>query len=120
MPKGSASSYSTGFASGHIDHALNPEGQMKQYKMEEKETHQAPRVLPYEFSNLPQYYANIVDNAITASKILEDLVRDGEWENDPELMKLKNNTDKLIVYFNQTVDDVLDNFTIGDSVDNDE
>lgn len=110
MPK---SSYSTGFATGSIDHNLNPEGQMKKYKTEERETHEAPQILPYEFSALPQHYAEVVDNLISASKALENVLRDGKWENNPDLMKLKNNTDKAVMYFMQNVDVALDSVTVG-------
>lgn len=110
---GGKSSYSTGFASGAIDHDLNPEGQMKQYKSEEKDS-TAPTILPYEFSELPVYYSTIVDNAIRASKTMENILRNGQHENDPDLQKLKNNTDKMIVYLTQNVDWILDKFTIGD------
>ena len=113
---GGKSAYSTGFASGKIDHDLNPEGQMKQFKREEKES-TAPNILPYELGALPNYYAEIVDNAISASKTLENLLRNGEYENDKDLQKLKNNTDKMIIYLSQNVDQVLDKFTIGDKVD---
>lgn len=109
------SSYSTGFASGHIDHDLNPEGQMKQYKTEEKEA-KAPTILPYEFQELPENFATIVDNAIRASKTMENLLRNGQYENDPDLMKLKDNTDKIIVYLTQNVDITLDKFTIGEKI----
>lgn len=112
---GGKSAYSTGFASGKIDHDLNPKGQMKQYKTEEKEA-KASNVLPYEFSQIPQYYADIVDNAIRASKTIENILRNGEYENDPDLQKLKNNTDKMIVYLTQNVDWILDKFTIGDKM----
>ena len=110
MPK---SSYSTGFATGSIDHNLNPEGQMKKYKTEEIDTHEAPQILPYEMGQLPQYYAEAVDNLISASKTLENVLRDGKWQNNPELMKLKNNTDKAVMYFMQNVDPALDSVTIG-------
>ena len=105
--------YSTGFATGKINHELNPEGQMHKYKSEERDTHESSRVLPYELSTLPLLYAGVVDNAMQASKTLEGILREGKWENDPDLMKLKNNTDKALYYFMQTVDSTLDKHTIG-------
>lgn len=115
MSKGD-SPYVTAFASGKVDMELDPSFQMKKYKAEEKETHDAPSVLPFELKDLPRYYAEVVDNGIRASKTIEDLIRAGQYENNKELVKLKRDTDKMIMHFMQTVDPTLDNFLIGDNL----
>lgn len=116
------SPYSTGFATGKINYELNPAGQMKRYKTEEKETYEAPRTLPYEMGNLPQYFGNIVDNAIQASKNLENVLKEEDLDNRKDLEKLKINTDKIIMYLVENVDNILDKFTIGakNNADDDE
>jgi hypothetical protein len=109
------SPYSIGSAP-KVQYDLNPKLQMKKYKTEEKDTHQAPFMLPYEMGQLPEYYANIVDNAIQASKTLEDLLKSKEYKNKEDLLKLKKNTEKIVMYLLQNVDATLDKFTIGDNV----
>lgn len=116
----SDSPYSTGFASGKIDFDLNPSAQMRRYKTEEKETYEAPRTLPYEMGNLPQYFGDMVDSALQASRVLEDLLKSETIEHREDLIKLKNNTDKIIMYLIQNVDTTLDKFTIGGKNNNDD
>lgn len=119
MAKGD-SPYSTGFASSKIDHNLDPLVQMRQYEREEKETHSAPNTLPYEMGELPQYFANIVDNGLQACKVLEDLIKSKNVKHKESLVALKKNTEKAIMYFLKTVDPTLDKFVIGGSMEADD
>lgn len=107
------SPYSTKFASGEIDYDHDPRTQMKNWKKEEKETHYAPNVLPYEMANLPEYYGNMVDNGIQACKTLEVALKSKDFKNKKQLLKLKDNTEKMVVYLLQNVDSVLEKHTIG-------
>lgn len=107
------SSYSTKFASGDIDHELDPRTQMRKWKKEEKETHYAPNVLPYEMANIPDFYGNMVDNGIQACKAIEVALKSKEFKNKKELLKLKENTEKMVVYLLQNVDKILEQYTIG-------
>jgi hypothetical protein len=107
------SPYSTKFASPDIDHNLDPSGQMKKYKREERETHNAPNTLPYEMQNLPTYFGNMVDNGMQAAKTIEDLLKTKDVEHKKELLKLKRDTEKMVVYLMQNVDNVLERYTIG-------
>ena len=107
------SPYSTKFASGKIDHDLNPTTQMKQFKREEKDTHYAPNILPYEMGNLPEYYSTMVDSGIQASKILETVLKSKEVRHKKELLKLKKATEKIVVYLLKNVDSILEKQTIG-------
>lgn len=119
MAKGD-SPYSTGFASGKVDFDIDPLVQMRQYKREERETHSAPNTLPYEMAELPQYYANIVDNGLQACKVLDDLLKNKNVKNKKHLLNLKRNTEKSIMYFLKTVDATLDKFVIGGRLDSNE
>lgn len=119
MAKGD-SPYSTGFASSKIDNNLDPLVQMRQYEREEKETHSAPNTLPYEMGELPQYFANIVDNGLQACKVLEDLIKSKNVKHKKDLVTLKKNTEKAIMYFLKTVDPTLDKFVIGGSMEADD
>lgn len=107
------SSYSTKFASGEIDRDHDPRTQMRNWKKEEKETHYAPNVLPYEMANLPDFYGNMVDNGIQACKVLEAALKSKEFKNKKQLLKLKDNTEKMVVYLLQNVDSTLEKYTIG-------
>ena len=107
------SSYSTKFASGEIDHDLNPKTQMRKWKKEEKETHYAPNVLPYEMGSLPDFYGNMVDNGIQACKAIEVALKSKEFKNKKEFLKLQKNTEKMVVYLLQNVDKTLEKYTIG-------
>lgn len=108
-----SSPYSTKFASGEIDHDLDPRTQMKKFKAEEKETHYAPNILPYEMANLPEYYGNMVDGGIQASKILESLLKNKEIKHKKQLLGLKKATDKIVMYLLKNVDSILEKQTIG-------
>jgi hypothetical protein len=119
MAKGD-SPYSTGFASGKLDYNLDPLVQMRQYEREEKETHSAPTTLPYEMGELPQYYANIVDNGLQACKVLEGLLKSKNVKHKESLINLKKNTEKAIMYFLKTVDPTLDKFVIGGKMESDD
>jgi len=112
----SNSPYSTAIASGSIDFnfdsSLNPSEQMRKYKTDEKEA-KAPHTLPFEFGELPQQMANIVDNAFSASKNLENLLKMEEFQKNGELIKLKGNLEKIIMYLMRNGDKTLEKFTIG-------
>lgn len=112
MAKGD-SPYSTGFASGKLDYNLDPLVQMRQYEREEKETHSAPHTLPYEMGELPQYFANMVDNGLQACKVMEDCLKSKNVKNKKALLKLKINTEKAVMYLLEHVDQTLDKFVIG-------
>ena len=107
------SPYSTKFASGEIDHNLDPRTQMRKYKKEEYETYKAPNILPYELGDLPEYYSNVVDNAMQASRIIENALKTNEIRNKKELLELKQNTDKIVYYLVKNVDRILEKQTIG-------
>lgn len=115
MAKGD-SPFATGFASRKIDHNLKTDAQMKKYKTEEALTSKGEPILPYEMANLPTYYADMVEGAISASKNLEEILKNPnlvpEEEEAEELRKLKNNTDKIIYYLLENVDKTLSQFTI--------
>jgi hypothetical protein len=113
----SNSPYSTAIASGAIDFdfesSLNPSEQMRKYKTDEKEA-KAPHTLPFEFGELPQQMANIVDNAFAASRNLENLLKMEEFQKNGELIKLKGNLEKIIMYLIKNGDRILSEYTIGD------
>jgi len=112
----SNSPYSTAIASGAIDFdfesSLNPSEQMRKYKTDEKEA-KAPHTLPFEFGELPQQMANIVDNAFVASKNLENLLKMEKFQKNRKLIKLKGNLEKIIMYLLKNGDKTLEKFTIG-------
>ncbi len=105
--------YSTKFASPEIDHDHDPITQMKNYKREERETHNGPNALPYEMQNLPTYFGSMVDNGMQAAKCIEDLLKTKDVKHKEELLKLKKNTEKMVLYLMQNVDYVLEKYTIG-------
>jgi hypothetical protein len=113
MPSQGASPYSTKFASGEIDHDYDPATQMRIFKKEEKETHTGPNTLPYEMSNLPTYFGEMVDNGIQACKTIETLLRSPEIKHKKALFNLKRNTEKAVIYLLQNVDTTLEKYTIG-------
>ena len=112
----SNSPYSTAIASGSIDFdfesSLNPSQQMRKYKTEEQEA-KAPHTLPFEFGDLPQCLANIVDNAFDASTKLENILKMEDYKNNSELSRLKGNLEQIIVYLMKNGDKTLSKFTIG-------
>lgn len=112
----SNSPYSTAIASGAIDFdfesSLNPSQQMRKYKTDEKLAN-APDVLPFEFGDLPQNLANIVDSAFAASSKLENILKMEKYQKDGDLIKLKGNLEKIIVYMMQNGDKTLSKHTIG-------
>lgn len=107
------SPYSTKFASGDIDLDYNPSVQMRRLKAEEKDTHSAPNILPFEFGPLPTYYANIIDNAMEACKILDSVLKEKEIKHKKQLLTLKQNTEKMLIYLIKNVDSILEKQTIG-------
>lgn len=114
------SPYSTKFASGEIDHDLDTSQLMKQYKKEEKDTHNAPNILPYELGDLPMHYGDLIDSGLQACKILETALKMKEIKNKKELAILKKNTEKMVVYLLQNVDSILEKQTIGARHEGDE
>ena len=117
----SNSPYSTAIASGAIDFdfesSLNSSEQMRKYKTDEKEA-QAPHTLPFEFGDLPQNLANIVDNAFEASSNLENIIKMEKYQKRGDLIKLKGNLEAIIVYLMKNGDKILDNYTIGKDIRN--
>ena len=107
------SPYSTKFASGDIDHELDTSAAFKQYKKEERENSKGPNTLPYEMADLPQYFGIMVDNGMQASICLEGLLKNNNVKHKKELLKLKRNVEKMVIYLLQNVDQVLEKFTIG-------
>lgn len=117
MARGS-NPYSIGVA-GRINFELDPSSQLRQFRREDEEA-KAPHTLPYEMGELPQYYANIVENAFQAARTIDTLLKSENFENHKELFKLKTNTEKMLVYLMENVDEILSKFVIGsDKVDND-
>jgi hypothetical protein len=115
------SPYSTGFMSANINFDNDTEQMFKQIKREEDETHESIPTLPYELSSLPQYFADIVDNAMNASIKIENVLKSKNFKNKKDLEKLKNNVDKMIKYLIRNVDPTLDKFAIRGRLDsNDE
>ena len=108
-----ANPYSTKFASGEIDYTFNPTQLMKQFKKEEKLTHKGPNVLPYELGDLPNHFAQMIENGIQACKIIEASLKEPTVKNKKELSKLKKNTEKMLTYLIQNVDPILSHQTIG-------
>ena len=107
------SPYSTKFASGDIDHTLDTSSAFRQYKKEERESSKGPNTLPYEMSNLPQYFGMMVDNGMQASICLENLLKTRDVRHKKTLLKLKKDVEKMVIYLLQNVDQVLEKFTIG-------
>lgn len=108
-----SSPYSTKFASGDIDKNYDPKGQMKKFKREEKETHYAPNILPYELGNVPELYANMIENGMQAAKAIEVALKSKEYHDKDDLARLMKNTEKIIAYLIKTVDPTLEKHTIG-------
>jgi hypothetical protein len=112
----SNSPYSTAIASGAIDFdfesPLNPSEQMRRYKTDEKMA-EAPHTLPFEFGDLPQCLANIVDNAFDASSKLESIIKMEKYQKNGDLIKLKGNLEKIIMYLMKNADKTLEKYTIG-------
>ncbi len=114
MPVGN-SPYMTNFMDGKVDHELDPSTQMKQFKAEERATHKAPNILPYELKELPANFGAMVENGMQAAKTLETFLKTADVKNKKELLQLKKNTEKMVIYLMQTVDYVLEKQTIGAS-----
>lgn len=111
------SPYSTGFLSSNINFNTDSAEMFKQIKREEDETHESIPTLPYELSLLPQYFADIVDNAMNASIQIENVLRSKNYKNKKDLLKLKENVDKMIRYLIRNVDPTLDKFAIRSRMD---
>jgi hypothetical protein len=114
----SNSPYSTAIASGAIDldfkNPLNPSEQMRKYNTDEKMA-QSPDTLPYEFEGLPQYLANIQDSAFQASSKLENIIKMEKYQKNGDLIKLKGNLEKIMMYLMKNGDKILSNYTIGNN-----
>ena len=85
---------------------------MMKYKSEE-EAAKAPHALPFEFADLPQQLAEIVDSAFNASSTLDNLLKTEQYKDNGDLLKLKNNLEKTMMYFLKNGDSVLSKFTLG-------
>ena len=120
MADNSKNPYSTTVASGQINYELDTAAQIQKYKQEEKDTHSAPNTLPYELGQLPIYFGEMVSNGIQAAKNIEDVLQSKNIEHKEELLKLKKNVDKMVMYLLENVDSVLDKFTIGRKYRDDE
>lgn len=107
------SQYSTKFASGEIDHGYDPKGQMQKFKREEKDTHYAPNILPYELGNVPQLYAQMIESGMQAAKAIEVALKSKEFHDKDDLARLLKNTEQMIAYLIKTVDPTLEKHTIG-------
>jgi len=114
------SPYSTGFMSSNINFDNDTEQMFKQIKREEDETHEAIPTLPYELTPLPQYFADIVDNAMRASINIENVLKSKNYKHKEDLFKLKSNLDKIIKYLIRNVDPTLDKFAIRSRMDSDD
>jgi hypothetical protein len=112
----SNSPYSTALASGAIDFdfesSLSPSQQMQKYKTEELDA-VAPNVLPYEFADIPQNLAAIIDNAFEASSKLENILKIQKYQKNNDLLKLKGNLEQIIMYLMKNSDKILSKYTIG-------
>jgi hypothetical protein len=112
MASKGTSPYSTSLANSHIDFDLKPDQQMVKYKTEEEEA-KAPHTLPFEFAALPEYFADMVDAGFNAAKTLDNVLRVEKYKDRKDLLKLKNNLEKMVSYLMKNVDPVLAKFTIG-------
>jgi hypothetical protein len=112
----SNSPYSTAIASGAIDFdfesSLSPSQQMQKYKTEELNA-TAPNVLPYEFGEIPQNIAAIIDNAFDASSKLENILKIKKYQNSSDLLKLKENLEQIVMHFTRKSDKILSKYTTG-------
>jgi len=112
----SNSPYSTAIASGAIDFdfesSLSPSQQMQKYKTEELDAI-APNILPFEFREIPQNLAAIIDNAFQASSTLENVLKIKKYEKSSELLKLKGNLEQVVMYFSKKSDNILSKYTLG-------
>jgi len=114
------SPYSTGFLSSNIDFDKDSEELFKKIQKEEELTHQATAQLPFELSKLPEYFATMVDNGMRASINIENVLKSKNIKNKKELLKLKDNTDKMVRYLIMNVDRILDLYAIRANLDSDE
>lgn len=115
MPSKGNNPYSTAIASSRIDYdgdALQPAEQMRKYKTEEKNA-KAPTTLPYEFGEIPQYVANMIDNGFNCSKQLDVVLKMEKYADKKELVAFKNNIEKMITYLGKNADKILGKNTIG-------
>jgi hypothetical protein len=114
------SPYSTGFLSSNINFSDDTSQLFKQIKREEDETHQSIPTLPFELSMLPEYFANMVDNAMNASINIDKVVNSKNLKNKDDLLRLKENVDKMIRFLIKTVDPTLDKFAIRSKLETNE
>ena len=112
MPTDHKYPYQTGPLDGSINHDLDPAQQMRQFKQEDEDS-KAELILPYEMAQLPYYFAEMVDNGFQAGKTLEALVQSENFKNRKDLVKLKNNVDKMVMYLVETIDPLFSKYTIG-------
>lgn len=112
MASSTKTPYSTSLLSKNVKMSLDPTEQMKAYKKMEMDA--IPKnTLPFELSNLPNHFGNMVDSGIQACKAMEDIFKTPDYEDSEDLKKLKRNVEKMVVYLIKNVDVVLENYTIG-------
>lgn len=114
------SPYSTGFLSSNINFSDDTSEMFKKIKEEEDITHEATPTLPFELSMLPEYFASMVDNGMNASINIDKVLSTKDLKNKNDLLKLKENLDKMIRFLVKNVDPTLDKFAIRSRVDSDE
>jgi hypothetical protein len=112
MASSAKTPYSTSILSKNVKMSLDPTAQMKVYKKQEEDA--IPKnTLPFELSNLPNHFGNMVDSGIQACKAMEDIFKTPDYEDSEDLKKLKRNVEKMVVYLIKNVDVILENYTIG-------
>jgi hypothetical protein len=114
------SPYSTGFLSSNINFSDDTSEMFKQIKKEEDITHDAIPTLPFELSMLPEYFANMVDNAMNASINIDKVLSTKDLKNKKDLTKLKENVDKMIRFLIKNVDPTLDKYAIRSKLETNE
>jgi hypothetical protein len=112
MASSAKTPYSTSILSKNVKMSLDPTAQMKAYRKQEEDA--IPKnTLPFELSNLPNHFGNMVDSGIQACKAMEDIFKTPDYEDSEDLKKLKRNVEKMVVYLIKNVDIILENYTIG-------
>lgn len=112
MASSAQTPYSASLLPKNVKMSLDPTAQMKVYKKQEEDA--IPKnTLPFELSNLPNHFGNMVDSGIQACKAMEDIFKTPDYEDSEDLKRLKRNVEKMVVYLIKNVDVILENYTIG-------
>ena len=69
---------------------------------------------------LPEYFANMVDNAMNASINIDKVLSTKDLKNKKDLTKLKENVDKMIRFLIKNVDPTLDKYAIRSKLETNE